>query len=94
MKKYLAGWGGSFGKPGLQVVEFDFFSDDNGYDEQDRIRISNLDVGWVWRANDWADHFVTVVPDDVNVLFLPKPPAGYTAEELENDNPYNQWMKE
>jgi hypothetical protein len=22
----------------------------------------------------------------------PKPPAGYTAEELERDNPYNQWM--
>ena len=25
-------------------------------------------------------------------LFAPKPPAGYTAEELERDNPYNQWM--
>ena len=23
-----------------------------------------------------------------------KPPAGYTAEELERDNPYNQWMYE
>ena len=23
-----------------------------------------------------------------------KPPAGYTAEELERDNPYNQWMFE
>ena len=25
--------------------------------------------------------------------FAPKPPAGYTADELERDNPYNQWMK-
>ena len=25
---------------------------------------------------------------------LPKPPAGYTAEELERDSPYNQWMKD
>lgn len=25
---------------------------------------------------------------------LPTPPAGYTAEELERDNPYNQWMYE
>jgi hypothetical protein len=25
---------------------------------------------------------------------MPKPPAGYTAEELERDNPYNQWMYE
>lgn len=25
---------------------------------------------------------------------LPEPPTGYTAEELERDNPYNQWMYE
>lgn len=25
---------------------------------------------------------------------VPKPPPGYTAEELEKDNPYNQWMHE
>lgn len=25
---------------------------------------------------------------------VPKPPAGYTADELERDNPYNQWMYE
>lgn len=25
---------------------------------------------------------------------VPLVPAGYTAEELERDNPYNQWMKE
>ena len=25
---------------------------------------------------------------------VPKPPSGYTAEELELDNPYNQWMNE
>lgn len=25
---------------------------------------------------------------------VPKPPAPYTAEELERDNPYNQWMNE
>lgn len=29
---------------------------------------------------------------DFNVV--PLPPAGYTAEELERDNPYNQWMYE
>lgn len=23
---------------------------------------------------------------------LPKPPPGYTAEELERDSPYNQWL--
>lgn len=23
-----------------------------------------------------------------------EPPKGYTAEELERDNPYNQWMHE
>ena len=23
---------------------------------------------------------------------VPKPPKGYTAEELEQDNPYNHWM--
>lgn len=25
---------------------------------------------------------------------LPKPPPGYTAEELERDNPYNQGMND
>jgi hypothetical protein len=25
---------------------------------------------------------------------LPKPPPGYTAEELERDNPYNAWMQD
>ena len=25
---------------------------------------------------------------------VPLPPAGYTAEELDRDNPYNQWMYE
>ena len=29
-------------------------------------------------------------PEDFHIL--PQPPAGYTAEELERDNPYNQWM--
>jgi len=31
-------------------------------------------------------------PDDFYID--PQPPAGYTAEELERDNPYNQWMHE
>lgn len=26
--------------------------------------------------------------------FEPLVPSGYTAEELERDNPYNQWMNE
>ena len=25
---------------------------------------------------------------------LPHPPVGYTAEELERDNPYNAWLQE
>lgn len=32
---------------------------------------------------------VTEIPDDWE---LPQPPAGYTADELERDNPFNQWM--
>ncbi len=41
----------------------------------------------------WADG-VTMngKPDDFYID--PQPPAGYTAEELERDNPYNQWMHE
>lgn len=31
---------------------------------------------------------------DKNFNVVPLPPAGYTAEELERDNPYNQWMYE
>ena len=29
-----------------------------------------------------------------HITDVPKPPKGYTAEELERDNPYNQWMNE
>jgi hypothetical protein len=25
---------------------------------------------------------------------VPTPPPGYTADELERDNPYNQWMQD
>lgn len=32
---------------------------------------------------------VTEIPDEWE---LPQPPAGYTADELERDNPFNQWM--
>lgn len=28
-----------------------------------------------------------------NASCLPQPPAGYTAEELERDNPYNAWLQ-
>ena len=33
---------------------------------------------------------------DVGILdqSVPLPPPGYTAEELERDNPYNQWLFE
>lgn len=30
----------------------------------------------------------------VAVEIEPTPPPGYTAEELDRDNPYNQWMYE
>jgi len=30
----------------------------------------------------------------LEIAHIPKPPKGYTAEELERDNPYNQWMNE
>lgn len=34
---------------------------------------------------------VTEIPDEWE---LPQPPAGYTSEELERDNPFNQWMED
>lgn len=34
---------------------------------------------------------VTEIPDEWE---LPQPPAGYTADELERDNPFNQWMED
>jgi hypothetical protein len=59
--------------------------------------------------NDHAGSNPNILEDDFEVVmklvdtfaeqfesdpFAPKPPAGYTAEELERDNPYNQWMKD
>lgn len=37
-----------------------------------------------------------VLKDEVQVfgVYAPQTPAGYTAEELERDNPYNAWMHE
>ena len=36
----------------------------------------------------WVSAWVHVPIDDGT----PKPPPGYTAEELERDSPYNQWL--
>lgn len=38
----------------------------------------------------WVSAWV-YIPNDTD---LPKPPPGYSAEELDRDNPYNQWMHE
>lgn len=38
-------------------------------------------------VNTFAEQFE---PDS----FAPKPPPGYTAKELERDNPYNAWMRD
>lgn len=44
-------------------------------------------------------HRNTLLESDASIthreaFFAPKVPAGYTAEELERDNPHNQWMHE
>ena len=41
---------------------------------------------------DECDHAAKAEPDEG--LEYGPPPPGYTAEELERDNPYNQWMYE
>ena len=37
---------------------------------------------------------ITVVVTDEPPIEEIKPPPGYTADELDRDNPYNQWMEE
>jgi len=57
---------------------------DDGIEIDDDPLLSVGDNG-VW-VSAWV--YVQTDPD------LPKPPPGYSAEELERDNPYNQWMHE
>ncbi len=55
-----------------------------------------------WQTEDEATgRLIGPVFNKVNDLWAwqranlePKPPAGYTADELDRDNPYNQWMYE
>lgn len=39
-----------------------------------------------------AAEFPLPVTEIADEWELPQPPAGYTADELERDNPFNQWM--
>lgn len=45
--------------------------------------------------SDWPDRCQALVNIARAALRQeqPQPPSGYTAEELEKDNPYNQWMQ-
>ena len=52
----------------------------------------------LWAATDWANRIFQRTGNTVAVEAIPEeeptPPPGYTAEELERDNPFNQWMYE
>jgi hypothetical protein len=59
-------------------------SSDNDIEIDDKPVLSVTPDGvwvsaWVWVRTEYDDE-------------LPTPPAGYTAEELERDSPYNQWL--
>lgn len=50
-----------------------------------------LDEALALAAKIHRDTGVFVAVEEIDPL---TPPPGYTAEELERDNPYNQWMYE
>ena len=39
------------------------------------------------------ERIVVILTDEPPIVEI-KPPPGYTADELDRDNPYNQWMEE
>lgn len=55
------------------------------------IRSKNNDAEARKRFEEGYERIFGKKPTAENVV---KPPPGYTAEELEKDNPYNQWMNE
>ena len=59
-------------------------SSDHDVEIDDKPLLSIADEGvwvsaWVWVRTEYDED-------------VPKPPPGYTAEELERDSPYNQWL--
>lgn len=46
------------------------------------------------KISDLADDIINDLIAIGAVTGERRPPTGYTAEELERDNPYNQWMYE
>ncbi len=57
-KPYVAVWGEGYDKPGVKLVDDEFFSEDNGYDPDDIEQIKHLHVGETWESSEPALHFV------------------------------------
>lgn len=76
---------------------------DMGYNEHDFEKMTRSQAVEMAVANHVDDVFKDLEYEVVVTAVAPlkeqfqnviEPPAGYTADELERDNPYNQWMHE
>lgn len=59
-KQFIAFWGENFvscidGQANMQVVPFDFFSNDIGYDDYDRNAMNEIDVGECYKSTENRD---------------------------------------
>ena len=57
-KQFTATWGEGYVKEESRAVDFAFFSDGNGYSEQDRQAIARLAIGETWRSDEPNTHYV------------------------------------
>lgn len=67
--KYVCVWSTSSydvsSKDCVKIVDFDFFTEDMGYDEIDRKELLNLQIGDIWHADEPDfGHFVVKVPSN------------------------------
>ena len=64
-KQFLGMWSETvFENDGTRTIDDDFFSESNGYNDEDRRRISALAVGETWEIDPYGEsHTVTRLPD-------------------------------
>ena len=62
MKRFMAVWGSGY-TPREQIVGLAFFSEDNGYEDEDRAAIHDLEVAQVYEDGYPETHTIIRITD-------------------------------
>ena len=84
-RRYLIVFGPSYAKPGLQLVNDDFFGEGRGYTDADRTAVSTLEI-WQSTTLDHGCQTVTLVGSDDRIVASAIYCADVLAERLTEDS--------